>query len=89
MLCGARVVLAVRSERIRVLASGETGDNLLPGRVRTGLYLGATYQYVVDTDEGPALEVKRNDEWLAWVTSVRALGELVPLDQLVQLPAEA
>ena len=44
---------------------------------------------VVETDDGPALEVKRNDEWLAWVTSVRALGELVPLDQLVQLPAES
>jgi iron(III) transport system ATP-binding protein len=47
---GARVVLAARSERIGI-ARGD-GDNVLSATIRSHVYLGASYQYLVDTPDG-------------------------------------
>ena len=48
---GAKVVLAARAERIAV-AHGENGANVLPATIRSHVYLGATYQYLVETPDG-------------------------------------
>ncbi len=47
---GDTVTLAVRSERIDFVEEGAT--NVLPGTVRSSVYLGTTYQYMVDTPDG-------------------------------------
>src|SRR5919202_5253074 len=84
------VVLAVRSERIRVLDDGEgpgAGQNVLDGRVRSGLYLGASYQYVVETPEG-VLRVDTPKE-LDWRDGQGGAAEVrlsIPRDAIVVLP---
>ncbi|MBX6342130.1 MAG: TOBE domain-containing protein, partial [Thermomicrobiaceae bacterium] len=50
---GQRVLLAVRAERVRVQAGGEESGNVVPGTVRSHVYLGSHYQYLVDTPAGP------------------------------------
>lgn len=80
------VVLAARAERIRILGQGETGDNLLTGTVRSGLYLGAVYQYLVDTPEGVLrIDSSHQIEFQAGVTAVRVT---IPRDAIVVLPDE-
>ena len=52
---GARVLLAIRAERIEVLVGDEPdpGDgNVLPGTARSVVYLGSTYHYVLETPSG-------------------------------------
>ena len=80
------VVLAIRSERIRILERGEEGHNILPGTIRTGLYLGATYQYVVATAEGE-LRVETPQE-LAWQAGETTVRLSIPREAVVVLPEE-
>ena len=86
------VVLAVRSERIRGLDAGEgqgAGQKVLDGRVRSGLYLGASYQYVVETPEG-VLRVDTPKE-LDWRDGQGGAAEVrlsIPRDAIVVLPDE-
>ena len=46
------VKVVVRPERVRVEASGETGENRLPGRIERVVYAGAISQLVVTPDRG-------------------------------------
>jgi iron(III) transport system ATP-binding protein len=48
---GDRVVLAVRSERIEMDAEGAT-ENAVRARIRSVLYAGAEYEYILETPEG-------------------------------------
>ncbi len=48
---GARVALAIRSERIEMAGAGAR-ENVLTATARSHVYLGATYQYLVDTPDG-------------------------------------
>jgi iron(III) transport system ATP-binding protein len=49
---GQPVVVAIRPQRIRLHGQGRQGRNDLPGKVQSGLYLGAAFQYVVETPVG-------------------------------------
>ncbi len=46
------VWVAIRPHRIRVVEGSPPAENLLVGEVRSGLYLGAVYQYLVETPAG-------------------------------------
>jgi spermidine/putrescine transport system ATP-binding protein len=46
------VKVVVRPERVRVEASGETGENRLPGKIERVVYAGATSHLVVTVDRG-------------------------------------
>ena len=46
------VKVVVRPERVRVEASGETGENRLPGKIERVVYAGAISQLVVTLDRG-------------------------------------
>ena len=46
------VKVVVRPERVRVEASGETGENRLPGKIERIVYAGAISQLVVTLDRG-------------------------------------
>ena len=48
---GDRVVLAVRSERIQMHADGAT-ENVVAARIKSSVYAGAEYEYLLDTAEG-------------------------------------
>src|SRR5205814_1188615 len=48
---GDRVVLAVRSERIEMRADA-SAENVVRARVRSVVYGGAEYDYILDTPEG-------------------------------------
>ena len=48
---GDRVVLAVRSERIDMHGEGAR-DNVVKARVKSVVYAGAEYEYILDTPEG-------------------------------------
>ena len=48
---GDRVVLAVRSERIDMYGQG-AGENVVAARIRSFVYAGAEYEYILDTPEG-------------------------------------
>jgi iron(III) transport system ATP-binding protein len=48
---GDRVVLAVRSERID-MRGGDASDNVVRARIRSFVYAGAEYEYILDTPEG-------------------------------------
>jgi iron(III) transport system ATP-binding protein len=47
---GARVVLAVRSERVEM--RGGERENVVRARIRSFVYAGAEYEYILDTPEG-------------------------------------
>jgi iron(III) transport system ATP-binding protein len=48
---GDRVLLAIRSERIEVRADAG-GENVIPARVKSFVYVGAAYEYILETSEG-------------------------------------
>jgi len=54
---GEAVVLALRPNKIMVLAEGEEAPNVITGWVSTALYAGTVLQLVVETPVHPALEV--------------------------------
>jgi iron(III) transport system ATP-binding protein len=49
---GARVVVAIRAERIELAEPTDSGSNVLHGHVQSFVYLGASYQYLIDTPAG-------------------------------------
>ncbi|MDR7434521.1 MAG: ABC transporter ATP-binding protein [Armatimonadota bacterium] len=49
---GQPVIVAVRPQRIRIHTDGPKETNTLPGKVESGLYLGASFQYVLETPVG-------------------------------------
>jgi putative spermidine/putrescine transport system ATP-binding protein len=54
---GETVVLALRPNKIRLLAEGEDAPNVMTGRITAALYAGTVMQLVVETPVHPALEV--------------------------------
>jgi putative spermidine/putrescine transport system ATP-binding protein len=54
---GEAVVLALRPNKIAVLAEGEDAPNVMTGRVSAALYAGTVLQLVMETPVHPALEV--------------------------------
>jgi iron(III) transport system ATP-binding protein len=48
---GDAVLLAVRAERIEIRGSTD-GGNVLPARVKSFVYVGSTYQYLLETADG-------------------------------------
>jgi iron(III) transport system ATP-binding protein len=48
---GDLVVLAVRAERIAFRPTGD-GDNVLRARVKSSVYVGSAYEYLLETPEG-------------------------------------
>ncbi len=70
---GARCVLAVRPENVRV---GGDGDNVIAGRVTFASYLGNTLRYDVETAGGLVLKVDVRDPWS---------HEAIALDQPVRV----
>jgi putative spermidine/putrescine transport system ATP-binding protein len=54
---GEAVVLALRPNKIMLLAAGEDAPNVVTGRITTALYAGTVMQLVVETPVHPALEV--------------------------------
>ena len=86
VLVGARCVLAVRPEN---LALGDSGDNVLAGRVAVASYLGSTLRYDVDTAAGVRLKMDVGD---AWHHAPLAVGQAVrvsfPASVALTLPDE-
>jgi iron(III) transport system ATP-binding protein len=57
---GERVVVAVRAERVELLTSAPEGEtNLLPATLRSGIYLGASYEYLLSTPWGEVRALSR------------------------------
>jgi putative spermidine/putrescine transport system ATP-binding protein len=54
---GDAAMLALRPNKIMVLAEGEDAPNVVSGRITTALYAGTVMQLVVETPIHPALEV--------------------------------
>jgi iron(III) transport system ATP-binding protein len=79
---GEPVTLAIRSERIRFVPDDAEG-NVLPGQVQTAVYLGASYEYMVDTPDG-RLRVDAPDEVPAGAARLR-----LPPEAIVVLAPEA
>jgi iron(III) transport system ATP-binding protein len=48
---GESVLLAIRSERIEVGPNGD-GENVVPARIKSFVYVGSTYEYILETAEG-------------------------------------
>ncbi len=48
---GDNVLVAVRAERIAFRPSSD-GDNILPARVKSSVYVGSTYEYLLETADG-------------------------------------
>ena len=48
---GERVLLAVRSEKIES-APGRAGENVIPARIKSHVYVGSAYEYLLETAEG-------------------------------------
>ena len=60
VVAGARCVLAVRPENVRLNAAA---DNVFEGRVALSSYLGTSLRYDVDTPAGLRLKVDVGDAW--------------------------
>jgi putative spermidine/putrescine transport system ATP-binding protein len=56
-MVGAHALLALRPNKIMLLAPGETAPNEVMGRITTALYAGTVMQLMVETAAHPALEV--------------------------------
>jgi len=54
---GETLLLALRPNKIMLLAPGEDAPNRVIGRITTTLYAGTVMQLVVETPIAPALEV--------------------------------
>jgi iron(III) transport system ATP-binding protein len=78
---GDAVVLAVRAERIAAVGEAASG-NILPGTVRSAVYLGSSYQHLVDTADGQ-LRVDAPEE-----IPPGSVQLLLPPDAIVVLPPE-
>jgi len=50
---GAQVVLAARAERLDLRERGEPADNTISARVQSRVYVGSTYEYLLETADGP------------------------------------
>jgi iron(III) transport system ATP-binding protein len=50
---GAQVVLAARAERLDLRERGEPAANCIYARVQSRVYVGSTYEYLLDSDDGP------------------------------------
>jgi iron(III) transport system ATP-binding protein len=49
---GAQVVLAARAERLDLRERGEPADNTISARVQSRVYVGSTYEYLLETADG-------------------------------------
>jgi iron(III) transport system ATP-binding protein len=82
LAAGDRVVLAVRSERID-MHPDRGGENVVTARIKSFVYAGAEYEYILDT---PAGELRASSQ--RPVTGPELTLHL-PADALVVLPDEA
>jgi iron(III) transport system ATP-binding protein len=81
---GARVLLAVRAERVQFADDGAAAaDNTIPARVQSRVYLGSTYQYLLTTSDGN-MRVDAPREVGGPEVRLR-----LPPDAIVVLPSEA
>jgi iron(III) transport system ATP-binding protein len=49
---GARVALAIRAERLRLVQDAEPASNVMTARIKASVYVGAAYQYELETPVG-------------------------------------
>jgi ABC-type Fe3+/spermidine/putrescine transport system ATPase subunit len=78
---GDNVLLAVRAERIQFRPSTE-GDNVLSARVKSWVYVGSAYEYLLET---PAGEVRAESPE---EVSQEQVGLYLPPDGIVVLREE-
>jgi iron(III) transport system ATP-binding protein len=78
---GAAVLLAIRSERIELGA--DDGDNVIDARIKSFVYVGSAYEYILETSEG---EIRASSPESVAGPGVRLR---LPPDAIVVLPDEA
>jgi hypothetical protein len=47
------VLIAARAERLELRERGELAPNTLAARVQSRVYVGSTYEYLLETADGP------------------------------------
>ncbi|MDQ3809054.1 MAG: ABC transporter ATP-binding protein [Chloroflexota bacterium] len=77
---GDAVLLAIRAERIALGAT--TGDNVLGARIKSFVYVGSAYQYLLETPEG---EIRAD---APEATDSSEIGVYLPPQAIVVLPDE-
>jgi iron(III) transport system ATP-binding protein len=78
---GVAVLLAIRSERIELGA--DDGDNVIDARIKSFVYVGSAYEYILETSEG---EIRASSPESVAGPGVRLH---LPPDAIVVLPDEA
>ena len=79
---GDDVLLAIRSERIQVRPTGD-GENVVAARIKSFVYVGSSYEYILETAEG---EVRASSPEPVAGPEVQLY---LPPDAIVALPEEA
>jgi spermidine/putrescine transport system ATP-binding protein len=84
-----QVKVVVRPERVRVDASGKTGENRLPGRIERVVYAGPISQLVVTLDRGEHIQcMLANDGVEAFFERGAPVSVHLPCEALRVLPTE-
>ena len=78
---GDRVLLSIRSERVEVRPDG-VGENVVEARIKSFVYVGAAYEYILETAEG---EIRASSPEAIEGPGVRLY---LPPDAVVALPEE-
>ena len=72
---GQKVLITIRPEKIRVLATGEPAANRLAGQVIRWTYLGGAYQFAIDAPDAGIITVSTP----TWRTAAPVIGQTIEI----------